>query len=59
MEKATEAVLAQELFKQGLSKSAIARRLERNRETIRLWLRGVAQQGEKAFLDQRARHIQS
>ncbi len=35
MEKATEIVLAQELFEQGLSKSAIARRLGRDRETIR------------------------
>ncbi|MBV9864085.1 MAG: DDE-type integrase/transposase/recombinase [Abitibacteriaceae bacterium] len=55
MEKATEMVLAQELFEQGLSKSAIARRLGRDRETIRLWLRGIEQQGQKAFLDQQAR----
>lgn len=51
MEKATEIVLAQELFEQGLSKSAIARRLGRDRETIRLWLRGVKQHGQKAFVD--------
>ena len=51
MEKATEIVLAQELFEQGLSKSAIARRLGRDRETIRLWLRGVEQHGQKAFVD--------
>ena len=54
MEKATEIVLAQELFEQGLSKSAIARRLGRDRETIRLWLRGVEQHGQKAFLDKSA-----
>jgi transposase len=54
MEKATEMVLAQELFEQGLSKSAIARRLGRDRETIRLWLRGIEQYGQKAFLDQSA-----
>jgi len=47
-------VLAQELFEQGLSKSAIARRLGRDRETIRLWLRGIEEQGQKAFLDKRA-----
>jgi transposase-like protein len=54
MEKATEIVLAQELFEQGLSKSAIARRLGRDRETIRLWLRGVAQHGQKTFVDKNA-----
>ena len=51
MEKTTEIVLAQELFEQGVSKSAIARRLGRNRETIGLWLRGIEEQGQKAFLD--------
>lgn len=51
MEKATEMVLAQELSEQGLSKSAIARRLGRDRETIRLWLRGMEQHGQKNFLD--------
>ena len=57
MEKATEIVLAQELFEQGLSKSAIARRLGRERETIRLWLRwlrGIEQHGQKGFLDKSA-----
>jgi transposase-like protein len=54
MEKATEIVLAQELFEQGLSKSAIARRLGRDRETIRLWLRALEQHGQKAFLDKSA-----
>jgi transposase len=42
MEKTTEMVLAQELFEQGLSKSAIARRVGRDRKTIRLWLRAMA-----------------
>jgi transposase-like protein len=54
MEKATEIVLAQELFEQGLSKSAMARRLGRDRETIRLWLRGVEPHGQGAFLDKSA-----
>lgn len=50
MKKQTEMVLAWELHQQGLSQSAIARRLDRNRETIRLWLRGIEEQGLKAFL---------
>lgn len=54
MEKSTEIVLAQELFEQGLSKSAIARRLGRDRETIRLWLCGVEQHGQQAFVDKSA-----
>lgn len=54
MEKTTEIVLACELFEQGLSKSAIARRLGRDRETIRLWLRGIETHGQKVFLDKSA-----
>lgn len=54
MEKATEIVMAQELSDQGLSKSAIARRLGRDRETIRFWLRSVQQQGLKEFVDNNA-----
>ena len=51
VQKQTEMVLAWELYEQGLSKSAIARRLNRDRETVRLWLRGIEQHGLKAFLD--------
>jgi transposase len=51
MEKATEIVLAWELHEQGVSKSAIARRLGRNRETVIIWIRGVEEQGLKSFLD--------
>lgn len=51
MEKATEIVLAWELYEQGMSKSAIARRLSRNRETIINWVAGVEAQGLKPFLD--------
>lgn len=50
MKKQTEMVLAWELHEAGLSQSAIARRLGRNRETIRIWLRGIEDQGLKAFL---------
>ena len=51
MEKATEIVLAWELHEQGVSKSAIARRLGRNRETVINWISGVEEQGLKPFLD--------
>ena len=51
VQKQTEVVLAWELYEQGLNKSAIARRLGRDRETVRLWLRGVEQHGLKGFVD--------
>lgn len=54
MEKTTEMVLAWELFEQGLNKSAIARRLGRDRETIRLWLRGIETHGQHSFLERSA-----
>ena len=50
--KQIEMILAKELQEQGLSKSAIARQLGRDRETIRLWLRGIERHGLKAYLDQ-------
>lgn len=51
VEKQTEMVLAWELYEQGLSKSAIARQLGRNRETIIAWIAGIEKQGLKRFLD--------
>ena len=51
MDKSTEIVLAWELYEQGLSKSAIARRSGGLRETIILWIAGVEQSGLKGFLD--------
>lgn len=58
MEKQTEMVLAWELYEQGLSKSAIARQLGRNRETIIAWIAGIEEQGLKRFLDQSKRACQ-
>lgn len=51
MEKATEIVLCWELYEEGRSKSAIARRLGRYRDTIIEWVKGVEQQGLQAFLE--------
>ena len=51
MEKSTEMVLALELWEQGLSRSAIARRLGRDRETIRIWLGGIEHYGLKNYVD--------
>ena len=51
VQKQTEIVLAWELYEQGLGKSAIARRLCRNRETIIAWIKGIERVGLRAFLD--------
>lgn len=51
MQKETEITLVWELHQQGISQAAIARQLGRERETIRLWLRGVQAQGLRGFLD--------
>jgi transposase len=58
MEKQTEIVLAWELYEQGLSKSAIARRLGRNRETIITWIQGIERVGLKAFVTSSGRACQ-
>jgi transposase len=51
MEKATEILLAWELHEQGMSKSTIARRLGRHRETVIIWIAGVQAQGVKPFVE--------
>jgi len=51
MEKATEIVLAWELCEQGISKSAIARRLGRHGATVIRWIVGIESQGLALFLD--------
>jgi transposase len=51
VQKQTEIVLAWELYEQGLSKSAIARRLGRHRETIIQWIKAIEQQGLHSFLE--------
>ena len=57
-EKQTEMVLAWELHEQGLSQVAIARRLGRNRETGRSWLRGIEFQGLPGFFVGQRRGLQ-
>jgi transposase InsO family protein len=43
--------LCWELYQQGLPKSQIARRLEKHRETIHIWIKGVQKHGLLGFLD--------
>jgi len=43
--------LCGELYQEGLPKSHIAQRLEKNRETIHIWIRGIERYGLIEFLD--------
>ena len=52
MEKITEITLAWELFQQGVPKAHIAKHLDRNRETVILWLQAIEEKGLSAFLEQ-------
>jgi len=47
----TKIILAWELFEEGLPKTHIAEKLQVNRDTVRLWIQGIAAMGLIAFLD--------
>ena len=51
MEQKTKIVLAWELHEQGISNSRIAEQLHLHRETIGLWIKNIAEQGLRPFLD--------
>lgn len=51
MENTTKIVLAWELFEQGVPKSHIAQKLNKDRETIRIWLGGIQSLGLEVFLE--------
>lgn len=47
----TKIILCKELLDEGLPKTHIAKRLEVNRDTVRLWSHGITKMGLTAFLD--------
>jgi len=47
----TEITLCWELYEQGITKSAIARKLLKNRETIHIWIREITRYGLLEFLE--------
>jgi len=51
MTNETLITLSWELCQKGLSKSHIAKSLEKDRETIRIWIRGIEEYGLLVFLD--------
>jgi len=52
MENSTLITLAWELFESGMGKTHIAQKLQKDRETIRIWLRGIESVGLLPFLEQ-------
>lgn len=46
MQQVTKIILAWELFEQGVPKGHIAKQLEVNRETVRIWIRGTEEDAE-------------
>ena len=52
MQNITKITLAWELYEAGILKQDIARRVEVNRDTIRLWLKGIEKCGLLGYLDQ-------
>lgn len=51
MQQLTKIILAHELSVSGLPKTHLADRLGVNRETIRLWLEGISEEGLNGFLE--------
>jgi len=51
MQNSTLITLCWELYEQGIPKSHIAKRLDKNRETIHIWIKNIQQFGLLAFLD--------
>ncbi len=47
----TKITIAWEMFESGIPKSRIASKLEVNRETIHLWIKGIKKTGLLEFLD--------
>ena len=56
METMTQMALALELYREGIGKCRIAQHLGKDRETIRIWLRGIEEYGVTGYID---RHRQS
>jgi len=51
MQNSTLITLCWELYEQGILKSHIAKRLDKNRETIHIWIKNIQQFGLLVFLD--------
>jgi len=51
MQNSTLITLCWELYEQGIPKSRIAERLQKNRETIHIWIKGIEQYGLLHYLD--------
>jgi transposase len=51
MENSTLITLCWELYEQGISKAHIARELNKNRETIHIWVKNIERYGLLTFLD--------
>jgi transposase len=51
MQNETRIIVCWELYEKGTPKSRIARELERNRETVHLWIKGIREHGLNQFLD--------
>lgn len=52
MKNTSQIVLAWELYESGIGKTHIAKHLQRDRETVRIWIRGIEEHGLLEFLEQ-------